>query len=249
MRWLAETIPSRPTEGPVSHFSVSVVAAETLTAFDHAWSAEDFLSLLDAAGFEDGGELPPGEIEEMCVLSLQDHEPAEAAAIVLEHRLGDRLRKGQIEHLAHEFGDDRQWEHHPDITLHEPLFHVGSLLWRAFPGAFHKPNAVRIELTVAPADGESQELLAEHLDEVLLVRIIADGLPQRALLHRLFEDQLDRGAFEEATAIVWTWTASPMAGGLKVVIVGSDAWIGPLRQAGSWTSDARPAPEEAPHHH
>lgn len=222
--------------------------SETLTAFDDAWTPQDLLALLDAAGFDDGAALPPGEIEEMCLLSLQDHEPAEAAALVLSHRLGKRLKKGQIEHLAHEFGDERHWEHHADITLHEPLFHVGSLLWRAFPGAFLKPNAVRIVLEVKPADGESRELLAEHLDEVLLVRIIADGLPPRALLHRLFEDQLERGAFHEATAIVWSWTAAATSGGLVVDVIGSDAWVGPLRQAGSWTSDARPAPEDGEEH-
>ena len=242
-------MPSRRPKAPVSSFQVQVLDSEVLTAFDHAWSRADLLALLDASGFNGGEELDPAEVEEMCLLSLQDHEPAEAALLVLRHRIGDRLRKGQIEQLAHEFGDDRQWEHYADMTLHEALFHAGSLLWRAFPGMYPKPDAVRVGLEVKAADGESRELLAEHLDEVLLVRIIADGLPPRALLHRLFEDQLDRGAFEEATAIVWSWEAQPMTGGLRVDIVGSDAWVGPLRQAAPWTSDARPGPDhEDPEH-
>lgn len=122
---------------------------------------------------------------------------------------------------------------------------MGSLSWQAMPDRFPRPDAVSLTLAVLPEDDEARAWLAAGADEVLLVRLIADGLPPQPLIHRLFHDQLDRGEFSEATAIVWTFSRQETERGTAFELVGSAAWIGPLRRLGSWSSDARPSAPDA----
>ncbi len=224
-------------------FRARVLAHRALVPADSPFVAADFAALLEAADFPDVASIAPDELREMCLLALQELEPAEASLLVLKHAVGDRLRKGQLENLSHELGDEKHWEHYPDMRLHEVLFHVSSLMWEAFPGSFPTPDAVRFELGIEPVDDEARALLDQGLHEVVLVRLLADGMPQGALLHRLFEDQLHAGPFPEATAIAWTVATSAEGEGIRVVVTGSAAWLGPLVRAAPWESDARPEPE------
>ena len=225
----------------MSSYRVHVAHSALLTAFDDAWSAADLRALLTAADYEDAPAVEDGDLEEMCLLALQDLGPVAAAEGVLTPRLGTRLRRGQIAQLAQDMAEERQWEHHADMSLHEPLFHVGALLWRAFGSGFPKPDAVQLDLDVEPVDAAARADLDTGLDEVLLVRLIADGLPRQSLLYRLFGEQLERGAFHEATSIIWVWSTAPQPAGLRVRVIGSNAWIGPLRRVAPWTSDAETA--------
>ena len=83
------------------------------------------------------------------------------------------------------------------------MFNAGSLLYAAFPGSFPKPDAVRIELEVTASDISSRALLKPSLNESFLARLLADGMDDRALLHRLYGKELQGKSFSNTDEIVW----------------------------------------------
>lgn len=225
-------------------FQLRVLADETLTALPDAWTRADHVALLAGASVDDLGGMSAADVEELCLLALQDLGPYDAAGAVLRLRVTDALREGQIDQLSHELGADKQWEQYVGIDLHAALFSVGSLLWKAMPGQFPKPDAVWARIEVVTDDDEGRSWLTGELDPAHLVRLIAAGLPPRARLRRLFSDQLEGGPFPEASAIIWTASSTPTATGATIEVVSSQAWLGELHWAEPWTSDAAPSPDD-----
>lgn len=225
-------------------FQLRVLEDETLTALPAAWSQAEHVALLSGVDVDDIDGMSAADIEELCLLALQDLGAYDAAGAVLRLRVSDALREGQIDQLSHEMGADKQWEQYVDMDLHAALFSVGSLLWRAMPGQFPKPDAVWARIEVVSDDDEGRSWLSGELDAARLVRLIAGGLPASARLRRLFGDQLDGGPFKEASAIIWTSVSTPTPTGATVDVVSSQAWLGELHRAEPWTSDAAPSPDD-----
>ena len=48
-----------------------------------------------------------------------------------------------------------------------------------------------------------EKALARPLHESLVVRLLADGMANNSVLHRVFGDQLEAKSFPEADTIVW----------------------------------------------
>lgn len=224
-------------------FHVDVAAFTELAEIEGSWSSPDFVRLLERMEIDDCADLPADELREMCVLSLQDLEPAEAAILLLERRLGDALGKGQIQNIAREMLDEKLWEDYVDFSLHERFFQVGSLLYQAFPRHFPVPDAVEVRLAVAAQDPVGERLLAEPLDESFVVRLLAHGMPESSTLNRLFGDGLAGKAFPEAKSIAWIVKNEPVAArSNKLVVVGSGYWLDALRETKSYKSSAHADP-------
>lgn len=224
-----------------STFDVSVLGFAVLEEIEGAWTGEDFARLLERMEFGDTAGLGAEELREMCVMSLQDRKPAAAAALLLEHRLGDVLSKGQIQNISNEMLDEKLWEEYADMPLHERLFHVGSLLHQAFPRVVPVPDAVDVRLEVTAGDAEGAQILAHPLHESFLARLLAEGMPESATLNRLFEDAIRGAPFPEAESIVWIVhqeAVEPRTVHLR--IVGSGHWLDALRGTKSFRSAARP---------
>lgn len=203
-----------------------------------AHNALDDRALLDAMDYGDLSGVNDGDLRELCLMSLQDREPEDAALLVLQLHLNDRLRPGQLQNLAHKMADEKVWEQYPDMALHEDLFVVASVLYQAFPKVFPTPDAVRAEVEVTATTDEGRALLQSPLPEPFVIRLLADGMPQ-GLLHRLFDDQLEGARFPEAEGIAWTvqQTAAD-GGGVRLEVISSARWLAPLRHSDAWTSRA-----------
>lgn len=219
---------------------VRIVSFSVLQEIEGVRTDSDFLALLEAMEFEDTAGLSRDELREMCLMSLQDREPEEAAALVLAHDLADRLRDGQIRNLSVEMLEDKMWEEYSDMALHERLFNVGSLLYAAFPRAFPEPEAVRIALEVVATSDAGKEALKHASHESFLVRLLADGMETSSALHRLFDEQLAGKPFPEADTIVWTAQVERVdAQTVKIDAISSCYWLESLREVQSFESDAR----------
>lgn len=202
-------------------------------------AAADFGALLDAMDYGDRCGLSDAELREMCLLSLQDLEPAEAAELVLTHDLDERLTKGQITNYAHEMSDERLWEEAADIDLHEGMFHVASLLYAAMPAAFPEPDAVRVQLEVVAANDVSREALTEVPSASFVLRLLADGMEPDAPLHRLFQDQLTGTSFPEADDIAWIIRSGDLDGSTRTLdVTSSSYWFGGLEDVENYESKA-----------
>lgn len=109
------------------HLPVRVSGFSNLLEIDGARKPADFAALLDAMEYGDTAQMGDDELREMCIISLQDYAPVEAAYLVLIHDMGDVLRDGKARNLAGELLEEKRWEEYADSTLHERMFTAGIL--------------------------------------------------------------------------------------------------------------------------
>lgn len=152
--------------------------------------------------FGEVSKIDMGELRDMCLMSLQDLGPEEAAFRILEHVIGDGLREGQLRNMANEMLDEKLWEEYANPSFHERLFNVGSLLYAAFPGVFPKPDAVRIVLEITSDNAAALQRVSSSLDESFLIRLLADGMDGLSVLHRMYDEQLKGEPFPEADQVI-----------------------------------------------
>ena len=126
--------------------------------------------------------------------------------------------------------DEKLWEEYADPALHEIFFNVGSLLYKAFPKSFPYPDAVSIELEILATNESSKTCLNSHLNESLIVRLIADGMDEHSILKRLFKEQLIGNSFPEAESIIWTLKTTHLSQqSIKAKITSSGYWMDAIR--------------------
>tara|TARA_R110000787_G_scaffold285173_2_gene400100 strand:- start:57967 stop:58671 length:705 start_codon:yes stop_codon:yes gene_type:complete len=220
-------------------FSVQVLNFSNILEIDGARTPDNYAALLDALEYGDQTGMSDDEKREMCLMSLQDHKPAEAAYLVLKHDMADVLRDGQMRNAATEMLDEKLWEEYADSSLHERMFNAGSLLYAAFPGSFPKPDAVRVVLSVTANDARSKALLTLDLNESFLVRLLADGMDDRAALHRLYHDELVGPSFPNAHEVVWIVSTHPLSDDvMQIEVVSSGYWLDALMDTDSYDSSA-----------
>ncbi|MCJ7468486.1 MAG: hypothetical protein MUO53_17535, partial [Maribacter sp.] len=124
-------------------FTVEPQKFSTIHELPNAWNDQNYKELLEQMDFDDISGIAVNELKEMCMMSLTDNEPAEAAKIVLEYLFKERLTPGQIDNLSNEMLDEKMWEEYADLSLHEEFFNAAQLLYEAFNGKFPHPEAVR----------------------------------------------------------------------------------------------------------
>ena len=90
-------------------FHVRVLSFSNLLEIEGARTAAQYAALLDAMEFGDRAGLSDDDLREMCLMSMQDLTPEDAAYLVLKHDMGDVLRDGQCRNLSNEMQDEKLW--------------------------------------------------------------------------------------------------------------------------------------------
>lgn len=228
-------------------FAVKVLKFSTLQEVEGAWKTDDYAALLDTMDFGDRSGLGDTELREMCLMSLQDQEPEEAAYIVLHHIIGDDLRTGQLRNIANEMREEKLWEEYVDPAFHARLFTVGSLLYAALPNVFPKTDAVLIEFEVTAVDADGETLLIPVPDPSFIVRLLAGGMDDHAVLRRLYDEQLTGMFFPNAADIAWTSRIKSLGEGtFGAEVISSGYWLDALDCVETYEANAhtdRPAEE------
>jgi hypothetical protein len=169
----------------------------------NAWQEEDFKKLLDLYDFGDISGLKPEELEEMCLLAMTDGEMDESVEVFLNYVFGDKLKKGQIQNMVHEMQDEKSWEQYADIKLHELFFNAGDILYKAFGGGtYPRPEAVSLRITVSTETAQQLELYRQN-EVSSVLKVLAFGMPDTAIINRLFVKQLRSENFEDSEDIIW----------------------------------------------
>ena len=163
-------------------FTVTRMSFKTISELPGYWTESKYLDLLELMDFDNPAGLDKAEIKDMCLMSLTDNEPEDAAKIVLTYVFGDKLNKGQIDNLSNEMLEEKLWEEYADLSLHEEFFAVHQLLYGAFEGTFPHAEAVSFQVKI---------------------RLLAGGLPDNTVINRLFDDKLEGEQFQEAKDILW----------------------------------------------
>ena len=222
-----------------NNFRVHLLSFSNIREIEGARSKGDFSALLEAMEYGDQSGMSEDELREMCIMSLQDLEPVEAAYLVLKHDMGNVLRDGQIRNAAGEMLDEKLWEEYADSSLHERMFNAGSLLYAAFPKTFPEPDAVRVEIEVTAANAPARALLAPSPNESFLVRLLADGMDSHAVLHRLYSDELTGASFPNADEVVWIVRPEAVDENvMKFEIISSGYWLDALDSTERYESAA-----------
>jgi hypothetical protein len=173
---------------------------------------------LDKFNYPDGATALKKNLPELLEMAISDYEPNEAAAIVLDYKLGEELNEGQIEQISHNMLIDKVCEEYPEIHMQGRLFHVNQLLFKAYNGKFPNAKASIVHFSMTPAEGEVKELTAENI-----LKLLNNGLSDRNLIKRLFDDQMTQNIpFTSAAAIIWELKTSD---NVNFSLVTSENWI------------------------
>ena len=220
-------------------FQVQLQDKKQIHELPDGWPPSRLLTLLALLEVEGVSE---EEALEMALLVLQDSPPDEAADKVLEVVFGGTMRPGIRRNLAHDLNEERPWEDFADLAQQAGIFNAVVLLQRAFPREFDKPDAVSITVSLTTASERGKAWLdAPTPDPALLLRILAAGMDDRAVLHRLFGDALKGPSFPEAGSILWRVArlgASDPA--REFTLISSHQWFDPLKNQESWTAKVWP---------
>jgi len=209
----------------MSTFTVERLSFQHLSELPDAWQNADYLALLNQLNYDSPEAIAPAELKEMTQMALTDLEPAESAEAVLSYLFAEELTKGQIDQLAHQMQTEKLWEENPNFALHKGFFKGTQLLYDAYNGKFPHPQAVEFKVKITAADPAALTALDQEPAAALL-RLLAPGLSDRALLHRLFGDQLAGGEFPEANSILWQFTPSEKTETSVVYdLISSDYWL------------------------
>ncbi len=214
-------------------FKVEILSFETINELPGSWQKSDYIALLNDLDYDKPEELNDAELKDMCMLALTDLEPSDAAKLVLQHVIGERLTEGQIENLSHEIVTEKLWEEYPELDLHPDLFRATQLLYQAYNGKFPRAEAVKFKVKITSPTGDLS--VFDNTPEAPVVRLLASGMSDRSLIHRLFGDQLEGTHFPEAKSILWQLNLITNEGAsLTYEVVSSTYWLEEIKYADTY---------------
>ncbi|MEQ9064052.1 MAG: hypothetical protein RIE58_07735 [Vicingaceae bacterium] len=221
-------------------YEVDVLELKEVHEIPDAWNKGDFLKLLDKIEYEDANSIPDNELKEMTIMALSDLEPEEAAELVLEVRLGEKLTVGQRKNLSEELKDDRLWEEYAEISFHEELFNVGCMIHWAYPRIYPYPDIVRLKLGITSKNSESKINL-QNPTASFLARLLSDGMNEHNTIFRLFKENVKGNSFPASEDIIWKFQGNDFkeaTNSLEVTIFTSWNWVDELKGVDQFESNA-----------
>lgn len=181
-------------------YRIEIENVQTVDEITAYWTNEDYIQLLEKFDYPDAEDTGTESLRELLFMAISDFEPSEAARIVLSYKLGEHLSEGQIDQISNDMLNDTVCEEYPEMELQAALFHVNQLLYKAYNGKFPSSSATIIKCSIIPLDNDNETVLTK----ALLLRLLNDGLSDRNIVKRLFEEQLNgKEEFPEAENIIW----------------------------------------------
>ena len=142
-------------------FQITINSIQTVEQIENYWTDQDYIQLLEKFDYPDADKADKETLKELLLMAITDYEPSEAAAILLEYKLADRLSDDQIQQISHDMLLDKISEEYPEIDLHPPLFHINQLLFKAYNGTFPSAKASIIECSIEPKSASDIEVTKE----------------------------------------------------------------------------------------
>lgn len=227
-------------------FNVEILSLMKISEIENAWMADDYkklLSMMDMGEDELGG-MNESELKEMCLMSLNDFEHHESAKFLLKHMFEEEITEGKIDQMSHQMIEAKLWEEHADAAYHMRLFNAYGLLRKAYNGIFKEPTGVKFTIKITANNKDSFEIFDSSLHAVI-IRLIANGLDETAILNRLYEGQINGKNFPDAKNILWILKENSITEKERQYeITSSDLWFGELEEGMSFEAKAHADEEE-----
>ncbi|GAB3296208.1 hypothetical protein ACFQT0_20850 [Hymenobacter humi] len=219
---------------PQSKFTVERLSFTSLSELPDSWNNQDYKELLKKMNYENPDEISQAELKDMCLMSFTDMEPREAAEIVLGYLFPEQLNEGQIENLSHQMLTEKLWEENPELPLHKGFYQATELLHTAYNGTFPRTQAVQFQVKCTAENPEDLAIFADAPAAPLL-RLLAPGLSDKALINRLFSTQLEGPKFDEAKSMLWDLkTVGQDANSITFEVVSSAYWLEDFKYADTY---------------
>lgn len=200
------------------NYQITIKRIDTVNEVEGYWTTDDLIQLCERFNFPDAATAEVKNLSELLEMAISDYEPNEAAAIVLDYKLGEELNEGQIEQISHNMLIDKVCEEYPEIHMQGRMFHINQLLFKAYNGKFPNAKASVVHFSMTPTEGEVKELTAANI-----LKLLNNGLSDRNLIKRLFDDQMTQNIpFPTAAAIVWELKTED---NVNFSMVTSENWI------------------------
>ncbi len=223
----------------MTKYRVGVDEFEELTELEQSWMPKDYVSILTSLDIADAGKIDVDELRDMTLFALQDLNPPDAAAVLLKYKVGTKLSGGQIRNYSIDSQHERLWEQSADLSLHQDMFAVASMLNSVNAMAFPIPDALRVTFSIQCDDASQLALFNDEMDRAILVRMISAGMNESAILNRLFGDQIATGKVADADSIIWQIAVEqPDPAKLQIQITSSAYWLRALRETESFEWDS-----------
>jgi len=201
------------------NYQIIIKRIDTVNEVEGYWSDEDFIQLLEKFNYPDGATAQKQNLPELLSMAISDYEPSDAAEIVLTYKLSEELNEGQIQQISHNMLIDKVCEEYPEIGLQGTMYHVNQLLFKAYNGKFPNAKASVVHFSMAPVDDDTEKILAKEN----VLKLLNNGLSDRNLIKRLFEDQMSQNIpFPEAEGIIWELNT---VDNVNYSLVTSENWI------------------------
>ena len=220
-------------------FNVEIIKFQRINKIEKGWESQDYLALLESMGLgdEEFESMSEVDLKEMCKMSLADEEAPHAANHVLTYLIKDSFTEGKIEQMAYDMLEDKLWEQFADISCHERLFNAYELLRESFNGIFLQPTGVKLTLKVSSDNENNFEELNTSL-KACLVRLLAGGMNEQAILKRLYEDQINSEKFDEAENILWQIKEISKSKNFIIYdIISSEFWLEALEDVENYIAE------------
>lgn len=198
-------------------FLVKINDIKTTDELKEAWILADYKELMRSFDVPDPETVKDNEVKDFLFMAINEFEPEEAAAIVLDYKLSDQLNEGQIDNLSNDMLKEKMAEKYSEIDFHKALFEVNQLLYKAYNGKFPHIQLNVIDLEIKPVDNETE------MSKEIVLKALSHGLNENNLLWRLFGEQLEgKLAFPEADAIIWELKEK---GDDQYEVITSEKWL------------------------
>ena len=183
-------------------FDVSVLSHDEIHSLTGDWDSEALQKVLALADADDIGEIAEEDLEDICLMSLQDIGNQRAGEIVLEAVFDDSMRPGVRQNLVDDLQEDQPWDDFAEISQQRGIFTAVCLLHKAFPVRYGTPDATRLTIKVQ-AETRASLTSIDPQKCAWLLRLLACGLSDDNIVHRLYGDELKKGEFTEASGLIW----------------------------------------------
>lgn len=180
-------------------FNIIIKNVATIEEIPNYWQDQDYINLLEKFDFPDADGVKPENLKDMLNMAITDFEPNEAAAILLNYKLSERLNEGQIGQISNDMLLDKVSEEYPEIDLHYDLFNINQLLYKAYNGKFPNAKATVVDFSMIPVEDLDKEITSE-----MVLKSFSSAISGGNVMKRLFDEKMTTDlAFDEAEAVVW----------------------------------------------
>lgn len=183
-------------------YKVSILSISEVHSLTGTWDNNSLRTLLELAEADDLGDITDGDLLDISLMVLQDLGNQKAGELVLEVVFGDRMRPGVRQNLVDDLQDSEPWGEFPEISQQRGIFVAVCLLHKAFPNRYSTPDALEVRVKFQPLSSSGAAVLkAPRAD--WLIRLLARGMSEHAIVHRLYSAELKSGEFKDAEGLIW----------------------------------------------